>query len=165
MTFNEPTEWEKEEARAVLAKWGARAIQLVDELQTAQKNNDHHRGGEICKEMHENPQLFMLSIGLMTTMIVKLSEGGTEDDYSPLPWEVSSGDQLMAAAEEGNLSTYGVIAVDGMIRAISEDIERDGENAGTIEGIHYLLTGMDHQNLALIAAESIRRLVMQQSRG
>lgn len=90
---------EEERSRRQLAMYGERAVEIVTELVDACKTGDHHEGGRLCREIHSNPNLLLLVIGMMTTTIVRLADGqpvrpqdlGLDVKESETePWEVGA---------------------------------------------------------------------------
>ena len=159
-----------------LAQYGQRAQEMVGELVAACQANDYHRGGELCREMYEKPDLLMLVVGILTSTVVRNYHGPMVDpsqlnmpeDYKPEAWQVAVVDQMQAAAEQRDINVFASLAVDAELRAMREDV-RDlrarGEDMPDVEQLMRAFMVMDQPTVTAVAAEMMRRLLMQEVEG
>ena len=157
-------------AQRQLSQYGQRATEVVGELIQACQANDHHRGGELCQEMYQQPDLLLLVVGLLTSTIVKnvtgplasAEEMGMPVEDNPDAWQVGMVDQMEAAVEHRDINTFAALAVDGELRAMREDV-RDalgrGEEMPSVEHLMRAFMVMDRVTVTAIAAEQMRRLL------
>ena len=166
-------------AQEQVARYGPRAAQIVAELIESCQANDHRKGGQLCTEMHAEPNLLLLVVGLLTSTVVKLSGGHTPSDgpiatpeelgmpadYQPETWQVGLADQLEAAAANNDIDTFAAVAVDGQIRSMHNDLRDQIENGGEFPTTQQLMRAflvMDRGALITVGAEMLRRLLKQE---
>lgn len=161
-------------AQQQIDAFGVRAQEIVQELLVCYRDQDHYRGGELCKEMWSEPNLLMLVIGLLTTMVVDSATGALIEtpegaNINPQPWEVGAVDQMEAAAEQGDLNAFASIALDAQIRAYRDDMGRVMSQGGDPPDVRVLVQAflaMNRVSVTAIAAEALRRLIMlEESKG
>lgn len=161
-------------AQQQIDKFGQRAQEIFAELQVCYTSNDHVRGGILVREMWEEPELLILVIGLLTSSLVDSRNGplarpeeiGVEQqDINPEVWEIGALDQMEAAAEAHDVSGFARIALDAQIRAYAADMRRVVAAGGQPPDVETLMRGymiMDQTSVVAVAAEALRRLVLQE---
>lgn len=161
-------------AQRQVAQYGERSAQIVQELINSCVNNDHHRGGELVREIYDEPDKLMLVIGMLTTAVVKSTTGplvnpeelGVDTSNTQLqPWEVGVHDQMQAAAQDNDAAAFASIAMDAQVRAHAEDFRQHRETTGHWPDVHNCMRAfliMERTSVILMAAEGLRRLVMQE---
>lgn len=154
-----------------LQQHGERATQIVSELIEAARANDHHRGGALCREMYDCPDLLLLVVGMLTTTIVnsgvglwKLPSDPPEpaEEVPVQAWEVGAVDQMQAAAEAQDVNVFGQIALDAQLRAARDDIAAMGGGIPDVETLVQANMMMNHMAVSILAAEALRRLLRQE---
>lgn len=164
-------------AQQQLSQHGQRATEIVGELIQACQSNDHRRGGELCQEMYETPDLLMLVVGLLTSTVVKNVTGplasaeelGMPPEVNPDAWQVGMVDQMEAAVEHRDINTFAALAVDAELRAMREDALELMARGGEMPSVEQLMRAfmvMDRVTVTAVAAEQMRRLLkMEVERG
>lgn len=172
MSLGKLTPAELAAAQQQIAQYGERATQIVHELIGCYHANDHHRGGALVREMHDEPDLLILVIGMLTTAVVKSANGplatpeqlGVDTDMKPEAWQVGAADQLQAASEQQDLIAFAQIALDAQIRASVSDFEQHLEQFGHYPDVGHLVRAfllMDRTAVIAMAAEGLRRLTLK----
>lgn len=159
-------------AQRQVEQYGVRAAEIVKELVICYQTKDHHGGGRLVREMYDEPDLLMLVIGMLTTAVVKVATAplATPEQIGveltpPEPWQVGTYDQMAAAAGEQDLIAFAGIAMDAQIRALKGDFMNHLAEHGHFPDVgsvmrSYLIA--DRMMVTVMAAEAIRRLVMQE---
>lgn len=167
------------EALAIVAMFGRRAEEVVNELLTACRADDGDTGGRLCQEMIGNPAILMLVISILTSTVVKLQDTWGEGvppevlgiDPEELgqrePWQTSANDQIEAAGKEaeltGEVDKVAEMIVDAQIRALSIDFHQHMADHGHYPDIGSVVRGMlllNRSTCTVVAAEAIRRLTL-----
>lgn len=161
-------------AQAQVNQYGERATQIVNALIRACLEKDHYRGGQLCQEMHREPNLLLLVVGMLTSHVVKGINGplatpeqlGMDPnalDHSE-PWEVGVMDQISAAAENRDVNVFAALSVDALLRSYKSDVA-DAEDMPDAETMMRGFMVMDRMTVIAIAAELLRRLTIQEVGG
>lgn len=162
--MTEPSPEELAQAKHQFAVHGERARQIIDELIAACRAKDARRGGELCREMHDTPDLLMLVVGSLVMELVSSQpphESPQPDlDRPAEPWEVSIVDQLEAAASRNDLDVFARVALDAQVRAYLHDM--DGGPVPDLRDLARPFSMMNHPTTALLAAEGLRRILRQE---
>lgn len=169
MTWDGMTPEQMVAAQQQVDTFGERALQIINELIECYRDGSYARGGMLCKEMWQQPDLLMLVVGRLTAMVIENATGPlvpvNPSDIPPLKlWERAAADQMDAAAESSDIAGFARIAVDAQIRAFLEDMERIVAAGGDPPGVEEIMQSylsMDRISVVALASESLRRLVLQ----
>jgi hypothetical protein len=148
-----------------LRLYGRRALEITQELVDACRANDHHRGGELCREMVNTPDLLLLVVGCLTTTIVNsgLAPPSVPEGAEELaPWEIGAVDQMEAAVEQGDFNGFAQICVDTQLRTYLNPIRDMGVEPPDAAAMASGLMRLNQQSTAILAAEALRRLLMRE---
>lgn len=161
-------------AKRQVEQYGERSAEIVKELVAAYANNDHHHGGELVREMYNEPDKLLLVVGMLTTAVVRATTGplATPEELGidtaqmePQAWQVGVCDQMEAAAAENDFTAFAQIAMDAQLRAYQSDFLAHREQFGHWPDINHVMRGymiMDRITVIALAAEALRRLVLQE---
>lgn len=161
-----------EQAHEVMARYEGAALDISEKLLQACRDNRPEYAALITGRLHQigDINLLTLVIGKLTTSVVEAEECAArahgplitaDNPTPPEAWQIAVGDQMRAAAENGDMEAAARIMVDGQIASCASDVERQGGHID-FPGLVRVLMLLDQNNLTLLASEMLRRLVTQQ---
>lgn len=158
---------DEEAAARVVAAYGERANQIVNELVKACLAEDPRRGGELVREAYATPDLLLLVVGMLTTGLVKGMNGAMaplveEPETEPTEiWQVAVKDQMAAAVDHKDMNEYARLAVDAQIRTLAAPFTNPVDVPDT-EQLVRTYAVLDRLSVMACAAEGLRRLVVEE---
>lgn len=167
-----PQPYDYDPTRNLIAHYEGAALDITEKLLQACRDNRPEYAALVTHRLHQigDINLLTLVIGKLTTGVVEAQDAAArahgplitaENTDPPDAWQIAVGDQMRAAAENGDMESAASLMVDGQVHSCVMDVERQGGVIHFPELVRTLML-IDQSNLTLMASEMLRRLVLQQ---